>query len=105
MFKSHVDALVTVASGVLVLSITLSQGNTSKPLDMGLLKITWVILAVSILFGVIYSYTLTHLASRKECWPKNTCGHRSLLQWCGILQHLSFISAMALFLIIALTYL
>lgn len=101
--KSHVDALVTVATAVLVLSITfIKDATVSTPGHKDLLKWSWVLFTSSIASGIAHSYVLILLVNASECRSKLTCKHRNILFALNILLHLSFFAAAGLFLLFAL---
>lgn len=101
--RSHVDALVTVATAVLVLSVTfLQNANISSPNHKNLLRWSWVLFTVSIIAGIIHSYVLILLVNEKSCWTTNSCFHRKILFLFNLLLHISFFAAAALFLIFAI---
>lgn len=104
LFKGHVDALVTVSTGALVLSVTFLKDTASRiPSNLRFLRWSWALFTVSIVAGVLYSYALTHLASSNECWQKDKCTHRDILMASSVILHLSFFVAVLLFLIFALS--
>lgn len=104
LFKGHVDALVTVSTGALVLSVTFLKDAASRsPNNLRFLRWSWGLFTLSIVAGVLYSYVLTHLASSSECWQKDKCTHRKVLIASSMVLHLSFFAAVLLFLIFALS--
>jgi hypothetical protein len=105
LVKGHVDALLTVATAVLVLSITiLKEANITDPKSRSLLEYSWVLFTASIVAGILHNYTLMHLVKRDRCWPDEAdCWHRTILTLFMAGLHLSFLVAVGLFLIFALT--
>ena len=103
LVKGHVDALVTVATAVLVLSITfLKDCNIGVAAHKYYLKLSWVLFTLSILSGIICSYTLLLLVREETCWANTTCKHRTVIFWSIIFLHLLFFAAVAVFLFFAL---
>lgn len=101
--KSHVDALVSVATAVLVLSITfINNAGLSAPGHRGLLKCSWILFTTSIASGIAYSYVLLLLLNAKKCRSKDNCLHRNILFVLNLTLHISFFAASALFLVFAL---
>jgi hypothetical protein len=101
--KSHVDALVTVATAVLVLSITFINGVGVTPSSYKyLLKGSWILFTTSIASGISYGFVLLLLLNATNCLPEPDCGHRKILFILQLLLHISFFTAAALFLVFAL---
>jgi hypothetical protein len=103
LFKGHVDGLVTVATGALVVSVTFLKDSSSKaPHYIHLLKFSWILFALSIVSGIVYNYTLARLAKARRCWGKEKCNHKRILNSASQVLHLSFFAAVICFLIFAL---
>jgi hypothetical protein len=99
LFKAHVGAIVTLATGALVLSTTFLKDVKLNTLQsVYWLKSSWVLFTLTILAGVLYSYVLTLLGNSTTCWNKNSCGHRTLLGVLSLPLHLLFILAVCCFL-------
>jgi hypothetical protein len=102
-FKAHVNGIVTLATGALVLSATFLKDIplTTKQYEWWL-KLSWMLLSISIVSGVSYSYVLTMLVNNRDCWPRDNCAHRSWLMWLNLFLHLSFLLAIIAFMVFAL---
>jgi hypothetical protein len=57
-FRDHVATVLNLATGSLVLSVTFLHDKAGSLRDAWLLKRSWWFLLFSILFGVVYNYTL-----------------------------------------------
>ncbi|MDT5123810.1 MAG: hypothetical protein QOC96_3292 [Acidobacteriota bacterium] len=109
LFKAHVSAIVTLATGALVLSVTFLKELKPPALqNRGWLISSWVLFTASVVSGVLYSYFLTLLAS--DAYNKNA-GKRSrvsgstsknFLVFFSLLLHISFVLGILTFLIFAL---
>jgi hypothetical protein len=105
LVKGHVDALVTVATAVLVLSVTvLKEVRITNPDAQRLLNYSWVLFTGAIVAGVVHNYVLMHLVKRDQCWSNNNCWHRTFLTIFIVCLHLTFLAAATIFLIFALNY-
>lgn len=58
-FREHIQAILTLATGSFVLSITFLHDIATKPQHADYLKRSWAALVVTILLGVIYNYVLS----------------------------------------------
>jgi hypothetical protein len=86
-FREHIQAILTLATGAFVLSITFLHDIAPKPQHAEYLRRSWAILVVTILLGLIYNYVLSiyvSVAGRK---------YGNLLSGISFLFHLSFVAA------------
>jgi hypothetical protein len=59
-FREHVQSILSLATGSLVLSVTFLHDLASQaPHKLDYLKQSWWMLVVTILFGLIYNYVLS----------------------------------------------
>ena len=104
LVKGHIDSIVTVATAVLVLSVTLlKEAQITDSVDKSLLRASWVGFTIAIIAGIVHNFSLMRLVKRKDCWTDSTCGcHRGFNTIMVIVLHLAFISAVVFLLIFAL---
>jgi hypothetical protein len=58
-FREHVQTIVSLATGSLVLSVTFLHDIAAKAQHVEFLKRSWEILVLTILLGLIYNYVLS----------------------------------------------
>lgn len=102
-FKAHVTAIVTLATGALVLSVSFIKdvGGVAPQLS-GFLMVGWVFFTASIIAGVFYSYILTFIARDPENEGGLNKTFRNMLNGVSIVLHFSFMAGILCFLIFAL---
>lgn len=102
LLKGHIDSLVTVATAVLVLSITLlKEAGQKNPEHLWSLRGSWIALAGSILSGIIHNTVLMHLIEYPDCWSVEWCKHKKIMVPAMVAVHLLFVAAIFLFLYFA----
>jgi len=100
-FRAHITAMVTLATGALVLSVSfLKDVDVPALTHRWTLQLSWVSFTFSIVFGVVYSYTLTFLA--KDLQPDVRDFGERILSWASILLHCFFMLGVILFLFFVL---
>jgi len=68
LFREHIQNVLTLATGALVLSITFLHDIAPNPVDRGSLRIAWKLLVLAVLWGVAYNYVLA-IYTRNESKP------------------------------------
>ena len=98
-FKAHVTAIVTLATGTLVLSISFIKDVDVTTLQRrGFLQAGWILFTISIVAGVCYSYILTLIAKD----PKLRQTFKQMLGAISFVLHFAFMFGVVCFLVFAL---
>lgn len=94
--QEHLKLILTLATGSLILSVSLLQHLGSEFKGRNLLRVSWLWLFVSVLAGVACNYLLTlHLNSKENCYAP-------LVTVVSFVLHVCFAVAMVYFLRFAL---
>jgi hypothetical protein len=102
-FKAHVTAIVTLATGALVLSISFIKDVEVSSLQMrGFLMAGWIFFTLSTTAGVCYSYILTYIASDPEDTRGLRLTFKGWLNKLSIVLHFAFMFGIICFLVFAL---
>jgi uncharacterized membrane protein YqjE len=87
-FREHVQTILSLATGSLVLSVTFLHDIATKAQHVEYLKRSWEILVLTILLGLIYNYVLSiYVRDEGKRYGK-------LLSGISFLFHVSFIVAL-----------
>jgi hypothetical protein len=86
-FRDHVQTVLSLATGALVLSVTFIHDLAPEPQHIGRLRASWLLFVVCILLGLMYNYLLAIVADKAN-------DYKILLDIISFFFHLTFLIAL-----------